>query len=1106
MQNKITHWLFSKASMTFFICLLSVSFLAAQTVSGELKDSDGEPLIGASVVVQGTNSGTITDIDGRYSINASPGDVLLISYIGYRDQTITVGDDANISLMMESDSEILDEVVVVGYGTRKKSHNTGAIAQIGGPEIAAIQSNRVDDALAGKLAGVLIQNQDGAPGADPKIQVRAANSISGESQPLVVVDGYPISGSIATVNPNDIQSLEVLKDAASSAIYGSRGANGVILITTKKGTAGKPQLSYNAYVSTSHRYRNDVDQLKTAGEWAGILEAGIADGTYDVSDVDPRLVDYRINAFKNAPDVVAVEDWLFESGSSTAHDLSVSGGNEDASYFASVGYLNTDGIVRTQGFERFNARLNVDANLGKRFKTGLSVNGFYGNRDIVGTDMRDLLRAYSIHPIYHTEESIQFVKDLDAERQRLSDEGVLVPILLGNPAADSLRFSNNFDNGYRGPDDAPFNSSIDDLEPGMTAQDWHYGRDQNGIGGSGDAGPATKLDNTDRYQKTLFANVNTYLNFEIADGLNLRTVLGGDIRDQEDFRFQGREFDSRARSTQSALTQTNVKNQSVLSETTLGYNKIIGGVHDLSAVVGIEFQTFFNKGVALTGTNLPFDLPANFGLLSGVQISERRETIARRSQFGRVNYAYDNRYLISASIRRDGDSRFGENERFAVFPAVSVGWNVHNEAFYNSDFLSDIKLRASYGQLGTTSFLGAYNSLALLNPGQTVFGTGFLRPNDVANPNLTWQTNTEANFGISLGFLQNRFTLSADYYTSDIDDILINQSVSEITGTTSVALNSGDVESSGFELELGANIINNRDMRWSVAGNFSTVDNEIVSLNGLDQLPNVQYGQSGRGPIFRNRVGGEIGEMWGLETTGMVETQNMIDPTRSIGISSSAYYVVDQLTVDTDGDGIPDEADGVIDFTKGVDEGGDLIKVGQNTPDYYYGFSSSFAFKDFDVSVQFQGAQGGDVFNVDEIYWRSEFGGRLKLDFDAIDNATGLPLEGGDGIADDSGLFYEQSRNQLDAQIQDASYLALRNFTIGYSINSDWTNNIGVSGLRIYAAATNLLYIFGDNYTSLNPEGVETTNGGYLGPTTYGVQVGASPVVRSFTFGLNVNF
>ncbi|MEO1713001.1 MAG: TonB-dependent receptor plug domain-containing protein, partial [Bacteroidota bacterium] len=712
---------------------------------------------------------------------------------------------------------------------RKKSHNTGAIAQVGGKDIAGIQANRVDDALAGKLSGVLIQNQDGAPGADPKIQIRAASSISGDASPLIVVDGYPISGSLATINPNDIASLEVLKDAASAAIYGSRGANGVILVTTKKGQSGKPTISYNAYVSTSSRYVSDVEQLKTAGEWASELEAGIADGTYDVSGLESDFLNYKLDAYRDAPDVVAVEDWLFQNGYSTNHDLSISGGTDDVSYFASVGYLNTQGVVITQGFERYNARLNVDANLGNRWKTGLNINGFVGDRDIVGHDMRDLLRAYSIHPIYHTEESIAFV-------QQLNDDAVALGL-------------DPFDAGFRGGDNAPWNSSISTLEVGMTAQDWHYGRSGNGIGGSGDAGPATKLDNTERYQKTYFGNVNSYLQFEILEGLNLKTVLGADLRDTRDYFWRGLEFDSRARTTQTALDQIDVKRSSVLSETTLNYAVELGK-HDISAVAGVEFQNFYINGIALEGTNVPFGQPQNFALLNpaDIAISERDETIARQSVFGRVNYAYDNRYLASVSLRRDGDSRFGENNRFETFPAFSLGWNVHNEAFYSSEFLSDIKLRFSYGSLGTTAFLGAYNSLSLLNPAASAFGTAFLIPSDIANPNLTWQTNTETNYGINLGFLGNRFTLGVDYYTSTIEDILINQSVSEVLGTTSIALNSGDVESSGLELELGATIINNSQFRWSLGANLSTVTTTITDLGGLDALPNEIYGQSGRGP------------------------------------------------------------------------------------------------------------------------------------------------------------------------------------------------------------------------------------------------------------------
>jgi len=573
----------------------------------------------------------------------------------------------------------------------------------------------------------------------------------------------------------------------------------VILVTTKQGVAGKPSISYNAYLSTSSRYvRENINP--TAAEWANTVETNIANGTFDISEQDEEIVNFRLNAFRNSPDVVAVEDWLFQNGNSMNHDLSIRGGSEDVKYFASVGYLNTTGIVQTQEFERYNARLNLDANLGNRFKAGLNLNGFVGNRDLVGHDMRDLLRAYSVHPIYHTEASIAFVQELDQQAQALGLTG--------------------FDAGFRGGDNAPWNSSIYTLEPGMTAQDWHYGRSGNGIGGSGDAGPATKLDNTDRYENTIFGNFSSYLQYQIIDGLTLKTVLGADIRDVRQYFWRGLEFDSRARTTQTSLQQADVKNYSWMSETTLNFAKEIGN-HDIGAVAGVEYQNLYSNGIVLNGTNVPFGQPQNFALLSpsDISISEVNSTISRRSAFGRINYAYDNRYLASVSIRRDGDSRLGANNRFQVFPAVSAGWNFSNEAFYNSEVLTDIKFRFSRGTLGTTSFLGPYNSLSLLNPTATIFGTGFLIPSDVANPNLTWQTNTETNWGINLGFFENRYRIGVDYYTSDIEDMLIQQSVSEVFGTTAVNLNSGDMRSSGLEFELGATLVNSKDFRWDVNAN-----------------------------------------------------------------------------------------------------------------------------------------------------------------------------------------------------------------------------------------------------------------------------------------------
>jgi len=1056
-----------KTKLTLIMMLFSSVIIFAQdsySLTGSVVSAaDQMGIPGANVSIKGTTTGTATDFDGNFEITVTAGDVVMFSYIGFVTQEVLIGSQKTVNIVLAEDENTLDQVVVVGYGTRKKSHVTGAVSKVVGGDIAAIQATRVDEALGGKLAGVLIQNQDGAPGADPKIQVRAASSINGNSNPLIVVDGYPISGSLATVNPNDIDSVEVLKDAASAAIYGSRGANGVILVTTKKGKKGETKFSYNTYASISCRYLQDNINM-TSGEWGNALETGIANGTYDVSELDPAFVNYKINAYKNSPDVVALEDWLFQNGYSTSHDFSYSGGSENANFFASIGYQNTEGIVITQGYERLNARLNVDATLGDKFKTGISFNGFASTRDIVGHDMRDLLRSYSIHPIYHTQASIAFVQQLDRQAQALG----LDP----------------FDDGYRGGD-APFNNSIYTLQPGDTAQDWHYGRSGNGIGGSGDAGPATKLDNTDQYQKTFFGNVTGYLQYSIIEGLNVKALLGADLRDTQDYFWRGLEFDSRARSNQTALNQTDVKQSSTLSETTLNYAKEIGK-HDVSAVAGVEFQQINFKGNSLNGTNVPFSDIINYNLLDpeDITVTERDETISRWSYFGRVNYAFDDRYLISASVRRDGDSRFGSNNRYKTFPALSVGWNVHNESFYNFDIISLLKPRFSTGSLGTTSDLGAYSSLSLLNPQPTVLGTGFLIPSDVANADLTWQTNTETNYGLDLGFLNNRIRVGVDYYTSDIEDILINQSVSEVFGTTSIRLNSGDVRSSGLEVELSASVIRNDNFKWDVGANLSTVETEITDLGGLDELPRAIYGQSGRGPVFRNYVGGEIGEMWGLETKGQVEDSYIEDPTRAVGLNSSAFYVVDQ------------NGDGVIDNTKTVEEGGDLVKIGQNTPDFYWGFNSSMQYKAFDMSFQVQGSQGGDVWNVDPIYYNSEFGGRLRESFDAD----------GDGIADHNGEFYLDSNNQLDAQVQDASYVALRNLTIGYTLETDLVSKVGIDSARMYLAATNLLYLWSDDYTSFNPEGVETTNPDYLGPTTYGVQVGASPIVRSFTFGLNVNF
>ncbi|WP_344789261.1 TonB-dependent receptor [Postechiella marina] len=1037
-------------------------------LSGTVLDQGGMPIPGANVIVANTSKGAATDFDGKFQIVVKSGDVLNFSFIGYVSQSVTITNQKTLNINLVEDASQLDEVVVVGYGTRKKSHLTGAVAKVGGDDVAAIQATRVDDALAGKLAGVLIQNQSGEPGADPKIQIRAASSLSGDSGPLIVVDGYPISGSLATVNPNDIESLEVLKDAASAAIYGSRGANGVILVTTKKGKQGKASFNYNAYTSFSSKY---IDNIKgTAAEWADIADANIANGTFDVSQVDPATLAFRHALYRDSPNQVAVEDWLFQNGSTQSHNFSMSGGTEDVNYFASVGYQDTEGIVRTQDFERLNARLNVDAKLGDKFKAGVSFNGFTSDRTLLAHDMRDLLRAYSVHPVIHTEASIAYVQQLDQEWQ--------------NQGGDS--FDSDITSGS--PDSATeFNSSIYTLEPGDYAHDWHYGGRSGVFGGSSNQGPGAKLLERSSTEKTYFANISSYLQYQIIDGLNIKTVLGGDMRDTETNSHQLSQAHRSGEISQTRLNETNTKRSSVLSETTLNYAAVLNDKHDISAVVGIEFQNLYTTAIGLVGTSLPSDEPLNYSLLdpANITVSERDETIARESVFGRVNYAYDDRYLLSASIRRDGDSRFGKNQRYETFPAVSLGWNVHNEAFWDSEAVSLLKLRVSTGSLGTTSFLGAYNSLSLLNPATTAYGNGYLIPSDIENSDLTWQTNTETNYGVDLGLMNNRLRLGIDYYTSDTEDMLIQQSVSEVLGTSAINLNSGDVRSSGFEFEMNFNAIRNDNFSWSFSGNLSTVETEVTDLGDLEALPDNQYGTSGRGPTFRNYVGGEIGEMWGYETTGEVEMVYMSDPTEYPYKESGYSYAVDQ------------NEDGVINSE-------DLVKIGQSSPDFYWGMSHNFSYKDFDLSLQFQGAQGGDVYNLDPLYYGSQWGRTLQPTFD-----TNLDNNDNTRIADHNGQHVIRNRDGADSMIQDASYVALRNMTIGYTLNSDIAEKVGLSSVRIYAAATNLLYFTSSDYTSYNPEGVLTANQGgdtYQGPLTYGVQLGSSPTVRSFTFGLNVNF
>ena len=1030
-------------------------------VSGIVTDNYGEPLPGASILEKGTTNGTESDFDGKFSLSITGINAQLeVNFIGFVTKIITITDTSNLTISLEEDTQSLDEVVIVGYGKKKKSHLTGAVAKIGGSDIAAIQATRVDDALQGKLAGVRIQSTDSQPGAAPKIQVRAGGSITGAGNPLIVVDGYPISGDLSTVNPTDIESLEVLKDASSAAIYGSRGANGVIIVTTKKGKSNKAKYSYNTYVSATSAYRKNYKLYTTLSEHIDTIEANsqISDTGVVTSDTwsteaDLGIDNYdvlfasRLQAYKDVEAAGFGTDYLdnaLNTGITTNHDFNVRGGSDDVKYFASVGYLDAEGSLQESDYERFTGRINLDINLTKKLKAGFSFNGIASTRNLFPLNLTDAIRTQSYVPTVHTAESIALVQEYDQFIQSI-----------GLTEATGT-----------GP-------GLYELQPGDYGHEWHFNRTNvagvaNGIGLSFFNGAQARIENRSMTEETFFGNVFGYLDYEILEGLNFKSNMGADMRNFSTFD----NIQSPGTATGNGGTNQNESNQlttSWLSQNTLNYSKELEK-HTIGFLAGYEFGKQRFKSLSVAATQNLEDNLLTYGSFNEVTTSNREEYITRKSAFFRASYVYDDKYLFTASIRRDGDSRFGANNQWANFPAASIGWNVHNESFLDSDAISKLKLRASYGRLGSTEGLGAYDALSTLQTVTTTLGDsntiGFTSSN-LENPDLSWQITEEKNFGIDLGFLNNRLNVSVDYFISDTENMLLQKEISGVTGFTSTPVNQGSLQSKGLELELGAIVINKENFNWNLSANLSRIKTTVIDT-GNDEGFSVH--PSNQTPQFRTYAGGQVAEFWGYETTGQeVDPRYLLDPSYPINGTARDTYVVDQ-----NGDNVIDE--------------NDYIKLGANAPDFTWGFSNNFRYKDFDLSFVMQGSHGAEVVNTDDFFYGAHWKG--------VPNSLFAASEGSHLTAEkvDTDLF-----------IQDASYVALRNVTLGYTIDSEKSSGkLKFDSIRLYLATTNLLYLMADDYTGLNPEGVNFVDA--TNPLQFGGQKGATPINRSFTMGLNFNF
>lgn len=985
------------------------------TIQGFVKDDKGGVLPGASVTVQGSKQGTVTDDKGAFSLTVEAGSTILINYLGYQSKTYAVTKGETVTINLNAQENTMNTVVVIGYGTQKKSSVTGSVAKLVNDNLNQIPVSRADQALAGKLAGVQIQTTDATAGAAPVIKIRGAASITAGTNPLIVIDGYPVPTDLSAVDMNNVESIEVLKDAASAAIYGSRGANGVILITTKSGKNGKTVFGFNTSVGVKDVYRRL--EFPTLTEWSDHVKSVnngnlspeiIAAQQFDVP-LDPQDIVFRQGAFQNI-------------------QTNLSGGSNTVKYYVSGEALFDKGVIATNDYKRYGLQANIDITPNKKWKIGLSITPSYTVQNTPVYKVHDLLRAFATWlPLYATE-SISQATGLPV--------GSMVNQRAFDPATNTK---------YKG------------INLSATANNNGYAN-------------LYGIDNTTYTIKTL-GNANVQYNF--TDALSLKISGGAFISNSRNEFFQKswatRDPILQGAAVAQASTKGTLANSQIidlLNENILSYNKSFNK-HDLSVVAGFTAQQTQLTNSSSTATNFATDnIPTlNAGTLSALTSTEERSALA--SVLFRANYAYDNKYLLSIGSRWDGSSRFGDNNRWGYFPSASIGWRINREDFYPENaIVNDLKVRASYGATGNNN-IGNYRAFANVNSVGAILGDvtslGF-NSSFYDNPDLGWERSFSFNAGVDMAFLKNRFTLTVDAYRSSTKDLLFYLPINTITGSNGIWTNIGEVQNQGLEFELSAKIIDSENLKWSLSANGATNKNSVKALGNSDFI--IGIGDPKRLNYFLTQVGQPLVQFYGYEYDSDIQVAGNYWPTN---VHSDRV-----IARDINGDGVVNEQDRVV--------------LGQPTPKFTWGLTSNLKYKNFDLSFVIQGSEGASVFNADPNYYETQF------------SATGTSA-----YLNLSPALQARTKYKTESRysIEDASFIALRNLNVGYTLNAKWLKAIKASNFRIYASAANLWYKFAKGYSSYNPEGVnEYTDD----PLKNGYQRGSAPITRNITFGINANF
>lgn len=1018
-----------KTILALFTFLLSNVYLFAQDqrlISGSVTDAQNDPIPGVTIIVQGTTRGTTTDFEGNYEIAATTGEVLQFSYLGFERQLVEVGSQIAVNVVLQESASELDEVVIIGYGTQKKANLTGSIAKVVNENLDQAPTSRIDDALKGQIAGVNILSSNTSAGSAPSITVRGQGSISFESNPLIVIDGIAVGTDadfLSSIDTNDVESIEVLKDASSAAIYGSRGANGVIVINTKNGVEGPARFSYNTYVGYQFVPRRD-----------GII-ADVDEGfRYTLENNNGQLTDQLryIQLLGTKTDWQKVQ---MPGGYIQNHSFSVSGGSKLSKYRASLGYLEDEGVLLTDKFQKINIRLNLDTKIGDKVDFGVMLNPSRTEQRVFPPLLHDALRHAPWAPIRYDEHTIQFVN----------------PYIQGGRYAD-LQVG-----------DFVSELSFDDydLENGMPIP--ASGVDINSTGNSTAYADVVERDYR-VFQNKIFANA--YLNYHFSDDLFFKQSVGGDYRNIKDVRFTGI-YATRNGAADSQSTENTNARFHVVSESTLNLSTQVKD-HFVDAVAGFAYEKWIRENTKLSASGFENNLITTIPQANLVGGSTYKTEEKLVSYLSRINYSYDDRYLVSLSARWDGSSKFGADKKFGFFPAASVGWRISNEKFLaDSNTISELKVRGSYGVTGSNAGIGEYDYIGLLQPvGTGIPGVpnGFNAVN-ISNPELGWEKLVELNLGLDATLFRGVFGVTFDYYIRTSDDLLLNQPIPSITGFDQALVNRGKVENRGFELELRSRNISTEDFNWKTSALFTHNKNTLLDFAGADGL--ISAVDNRRPAEFIALEGHPISSFYGYVKTGQeIDLQYINNPFYPIFAQSQDTYVKD-----LNGDGVITPEDRTI--------------LGDPYPDLIWSVTNNLSYKNFDFSFMFQGSHGAEIRNIDSQYYRNEF--RPEQDYNAL-------FPDADQV---------QQRIFTDEDVQDASYVALRNLNIGYSLPRPVLDKLSVHKIRLYMAAQNLLYLMSKDYESFNPEGI---NEGQDNPLTYGYQRGAYPIFKTISLGLNFEF